>query len=1111
MTLPKFHTLIAFLCLASCLKAVTVTGTLSASSATVCAGANTGSLTLAGYNSVVVRWEYSLNGTSLWTPIASTSSSYPFINLTQTTWFRVIVQDPGFPEGASNVIRIKTDSPSDGGAATAPLATECTGNLLKLTLGGYNGSIQGWQYSPNASSWFSIGSSNDSVSKYYAGFTNTTWFRALVKSGVCPVTASDSVKVTAAPVSAGGTTASNATVCTGSNSNTIAVSGFTGTVTRWEFSATGSGPWSSISNTATTLPYNNLLSSTYYRSIIKSANCPEAASSSVLVKVDNNSSGGFITGTQNVCSNTNSGVLNLNGNNGVILQWEYSTNNGASWTTSAVNTATYSFSNLSQSTLYKVQVVNGVCPPAYSNTISVSVNPLPVVNYSVAPGCQNKSMSFVNTSSGSNVYTWDFKDGGNSTVSNPAHTYLNDGTYAVKLTATAANGCTDSISKNVTVYPKPNTGFIAVDSICGLSPVNFTNNSGIASGTISSYTWNFGDNSPVNTTTNPSHTYTTANTYAIKLVATSNFGCKDSVTKNIQIFPKPGAGFSTNNVCKKTAASFINTSYINGGGMTYSWNFGDSFSSTLSSPTHSYATAGTYSVSLTTISNHGCSDMIIKAIRINEQPDLSFAANNACLTKVTAFTQTISPAVSNYTLSWNMGDGNFLSGNNPSHTYLAAGNYQVSATLTTDSGCVSSFTKILAVYPPPNVSFNFNNVCSADSAAMVNLSSVSSGSLSYSWDFGNSTGSASTNPKVKYTTPGTFGIKLVATTNNACKDSLTKPITIFDSPTVAFNFTNPCDGHPVLFTNTSSVNSGVIASHNWNFGDNTNSSLLNPSKQYLNFGTYTVTLVATSSNGCANSLNKTLSVYEGAIANFNFVNQCLNVAIPFTNSSSLGSGTFSSSWNFGDTTFSALNSPTHVYAFPGTKKVSLTVTTNNGCRDSISKFVQAYEIPTIHAGKDTTISRGFGINLQASGGGSYLWSPANGLNNPSISNPLANPDSTTVYIVEGTSGNGCSNTDTVIVSVDDNFLVIPYNIITPNGNGKNDVWYVKNIESYPQNKVVIMDEWGLVVYEKKAYNNEWEGKNKKGEILPDGTYYYILTFENEKKVYKGFIALLRNK
>ncbi|MES2134131.1 MAG: PKD domain-containing protein [Bacteroidota bacterium] len=1111
MRFLKLYIILIGLSICSNAYSTTVPGTV-ASSATVCANNNMGTLNLTGNVGTVVRWEYSLNGFSLWTPIINTSNSYTYINLSQNTWFRVIVQEVSSFAASSNTVMIKTDNPSVGGIASVLSATECTGNNVKMNVSGYSGSILNWQYSlNNGVVWNTMPTSNDSISKYYSNITANTLFKATIKSGVCPLTSSDSVKVTVAPLSDGGIAAANATVCSGTNSNTITVSGYTGNVTRWESSPTGSGPWTSISNTTVTLAYNNLINNTYYRAILKSGNCAEAPSAMVFIQADAITAGGFVNGTQNVCSTLNNGILNLNGNNGVILQWEYSTNGGGSWTTTAVNTSTYTFTNLAANTLYKVQVKNGVCPPAYSNTLQVNVNPLPVVNYSFTPGCQGKSMNFTNTSVGSNLYSWDFKDGGNSTITNPSHTYLNDGTYPVKLTATSTNGCVDSISKSVLVYAKPNVGFISVDSTCGVNQVTFTNNSGIASGSITSYTWNFGDNSALNNTTSPNHMYVTANTYVVKLVATSNFGCKDSTTKPIQIFPKPSAGFSTNNVCKKTAASFINTSFINGGGILYSWDFGDAGTSTLTSPTHSYSASGNYSVSLITTSNHGCKDTIIKPIRINEQPDLSFSANNVCLTKTTVFTQTITPAISTYTLNWNLGDGNYLTGNNPTYTYLAAGNYQVTSTLTTDSGCVSTFIKIMNVYPLPNVAFNFNNVCSSDSAAMINLSSVTAGSISYNWDFGNSTGSTAISPKVKYAAAGTYPIKLIVTTNNACKDSLTKPITIFDAPVTSFNFTNPCDGHPVQFNNTSSVTSGVIANNNWNFGDNTNSTLVNPTKQYLNFGTFTVTLIATSSNGCTNSLTKTLNVYEGAVANFSFVNQCLNIAIPFTNSSTIGTGTFGSNWNFGDTLFSTLNSPTHLYTFPGTKKVSLKVTTNNGCTDSISKFVQAYEIPTIHAGKDTAISRGYGILLNASGGTSYFWSPATGLNNPTIANPLANPELTTTYIVEGTSGNGCTNYDTVIVTVDDNFLVIPYNIITPNGNGKNDVWFVKNIENYPQNKVIIMDEWGLIVYEKSGYNNNWDGKNKKGEILPDGTYFYVLTFEENKKVYKGFIALLRNK
>lgn len=578
------------------LKSETVSGTLT-NPATVCANSNNGVLTLSGYIGNILRWEYSLNGSSLWTSIINTSASYNYSNLSQTTYFRVIVQKPSFSVVSSNVVVITTDNPTNGGVSTVLSPTECAGNTVKMILSGYTGSILNWQFSTNnGASWNTIASSTDSISKYFSNITVNTLYRASLKNGVCPAKVSDSVKVTVLPVSVGGSVANNATVCQGSNNNTINLTGQTGTIIRWESSSTGSDPWVTINNTTSSLSYINLLSSTYYRAISKSGNCSEAPSSPVLVTVDNTSNGGFVSGTQNVCSNLNTGILNLNGSNGAILQWEFSTDGGTVWNTTPVNTSTYTFSNLTQNTLYRVQVVNDVCPPIYSNTFLVTINPLPVVNYTFTPGCQGKIMNFTNASTGNNLYSWDFADGSNSSINNPSHTYVNSGTYQVKLTAESSNGCVDSIRKSVIVYPKPFINFLSLDSACGFKQIVFTNNTSISSGSITGYSWNFGDNSALSNAINPNHTYGTANTYSVKLTAVSDNSCQDSATKEIHIFPKPIANYTTNNVCKKVSASFVNTSYINGGGIIYVWDFGDAQTSTLTSPTHSYVSAGNYNV-----------------------------------------------------------------------------------------------------------------------------------------------------------------------------------------------------------------------------------------------------------------------------------------------------------------------------------------------------------------------------------------------------------------------------------------------------------------------------------------------------------------------------------
>lgn len=974
------------------------------------------------------------------------------------------------------------------------------------------GNILNWNYSiNNGGTWNTIPASNDSITKHFPNINTTTLFNATIKNGVCPSTISDTIKIYTAPLSIGGSVTPSATVCATSNSGTVTVTGFTGNIIRWESSLTGNAPWESIANTTSNLVYTNLNQTTWYRAVIKSGDCIEAISSSVSITVNQPSVGGLITGTQNVCANNNTGSLQLIGNTGNVTQWESSINNGASWNVLTVNTTTLSFSNLNQSTTYRALVADNICSAVYSSLYNVNVYALPIVNYTVNAGCQNKNILFTNTSTGNNLYYWDFTDGGNASIENPMHNFLNSGSYQVKLTATSSNGCVDSIRKSVIVNPNPVSNYTAADTACNFNAISFTNNSVISAGTINSYQWSFGDGSVSVNNTNPTHTFTITGNFSVSLLAISNNGCRDSVTKTVQIYPKPIAAFTTNNVCKTNAAVFNNVSTISTGGITNAWSFGDAQSSILSSPSHLYANAGNYNIILITISNHNCKDTAYKTVTINEQPALSFAASNACLTKAIAFTETIIPTVTNYTLSWDMGNGNSLYGSQPTYTYSAPGTYFVNLSLQTDSNCISHFTKYITVYALPNVAFNFNNVCSVDSVHFSNTSSVSSGTLGYMWDFGNTLQSNLTQPVTKYNLSGNYLIKLIATTNNACKDSLTKSITIYDAPIVNFTFSNVCDGFPVQFTNNASVNSGNIASSNWDFGDNTNSSLTNPIKQYLNNGTYTVSLTVTSSNGCVNNLNQTVNVYEGPTANFTFIDECLNVAIPFTNTSFISSGIFNSNWDFGDTTSSAVNSPTHLYQHAISNQVKLIIVSTNGCKDSITKFIQTYPIPIVNAGLDTTITKGFGVQLHASGANSYAWYPTNGLNNPIVNNPFANPDITTTYIVEGVDLNGCKNSDTLTIKVEDEFLVIPYNIITPDGNGKNDLWVIKNIESYPNNQIVILDEWGMKVFEKKSYQNDWNGKNLTGEILPDGTYFYILTFTDSKKSYKGFITLLRNK
>ncbi len=173
--------------------------------------------------------------------------------------------------------------------------------------------------------------------------------------------------------------------------------------------------------------------------------------------------------------------------------------------------------------------------------------------------------------------------------------------------------------------------------------------------------------------------------------------------------------------------------------------------------------------------------------------------------------------------------------------------------------------------------------------------------------------------------------------------------------------------------------------------------------------------------------------------------------------------------------------------------------------------ITVYNNPVVNAGVDTSVCRGYGIALNATGADSYAWTPSDLLSNANTSSPIASPFQTTVFTVTGTAF-GCSSTDVVTVSLDSTRVceLIIYNGITPNGDGHNDYWHIDGIISDADNNVIIFNRWGDKIWETAGYNNQskrWEGLGTDGRLLPDGTYYYLIN--HSSKPYKGWLELTK--
>ena len=236
--------------------------------------------------------------------------------------------------------------------------------------------------------------------------------------------------------------------------------------------------------------------------------------------------------------------------------------------------------------------------------------------------------------------------------------------------------------------------------------------------------------------------------------------------------------------------------------------------------------------------------------------------------------------------------------------------------------------------------------------------------------------------------------------------------------TINTNTLSGCEPLTVNFTNATPGDS-----YTWYFGNgDSTSTILNPAVTYTNPGTYTVSLVVLNPNACniKDSAITYITVLPRPVSSFSLnYSPCSNTITTINNST----GTLTANpylWNWGDATVtSTLTAPSHTYASNGTFTISLLTTGLNGCTAKSSQTVSVLNfIPTVIL--PDTICRGFTVNLNASGGTNYTWTPGASLSNSLIASPIASPSATTIYtvvIVNNTSGFPCTDTLTTRIVV----------------------------------------------------------------------------------------------
>ena len=677
---------------------------------------------------------------------------------------------------------------------------------------------------------------------------------------------------------------------------------------------------------------------------------------------------------------------------------------------------------------YTVTITDNTgCSASFASNLIL--NPLPALSFVSSPTCEGNSTTFTNNStlSQGNItgWSWSFGDGNTSNQFNPTNAYPGAGSYNVTLAATTGMGCSTSVVQPVIVEPMP-IAFFSNNTVCLGNATNFIDGSIISNGSLSAWNWNFGDGSTSNQQS-PSHTFAGPGLYDVTLVVASVNGCSDTVTQQIAVYDTPVPQFASSNVCDGTTVNFINSSSINDGTITgYQWAFGDGGTDTATDPAHLYAAAGNYNVTLTVNSNLGCSASVTMPVTIYSNPVASFTGTSVCEGLATSFVSTSTVNGGTVTgLYWNFGDGGSSNDNNPAHQYASSGNYQAYMIATSDQGCIDTAFNQVVVHPLPVADFSSVDACLNNAVALTDLSTISSGNITnWSWNMGDGSLLNGQNPNHVYGTYGSFNVTLVATSNNGCIDSTTGYVNVFPLPVAAFSKADVCEGTVSEFFNQSQIAGGGVINCNWDFGDGNTATDQNPQHIYAAPGTYTVTLIATSQNGCSDTLTQSITIYTPPSAAFMFVNACDGSPVSFTDVSTSFDGPVTAwNWNFGDGTSSIAVDPYHNFPGAGSYAVTLEVTSIHGCKGTVTDSISVYglPVPVISSIANCVYDPVTFNSVTAIGDTStyqYSWNFGDG-NTSTIQNPIhqyATAGSFPVTLTM-TNGNGCMATASIMLDL----------------------------------------------------------------------------------------------
>ncbi len=808
---------------------------------------------------------------------------------------------------------------------------------------------------------------------------------------------------------------------------------------------------------------------------------------SVTIVVNATTVAGAIATSQTICNGNTAAAFTsttaASGGSGTYAyQWQSSPDGSTGWADiGSATSATYSPGAVTTLTYYRRNVTSGVCPLVSSNVVSITVNPSltagtidadQTICSSTAPNSLTE-ITAATGGTGSYTYQWQSSANGSTGWVNATGTSTNATYSPAALTATiyyrrvVSSGTCTSQNSNV-IQITVLTGLIggtitANQTICNNSIPAALTSTAVSSGGTGTYTYSWEQSinagvswsvaSALNTTGYSPPALTTTTVYrrvVVSGIGTCNTAYSNNVTITVYGALTVGAIATDQGICSgQTPATLTNSTAPTGGtALTYSWERS---------------------------TNAGSSWSIVAAAS-------SSSYSPPSLTATTMYRRIVT------------------SGNS--------------------CGSLTSAPVTITITPLSPVSVTINNPGATCAASPMSFTAtpVNEGiTPTYQWYRNNivvaGATSASYNPS---SLNNGDNIKVILTSSITCvsgnpSTSNIVPVSVLSNvtPTVVIN--NPgqiCVGDNVNFTATTS-GGGATPVFQWYLNNNPVGSNATVYTNSLNNGdkihvVMTTSLsCATTANGTSNQITMTVKTIPTPQIVGNDTTFCSGQAVTYT--ANVGSGILT--WNRDGSVVSNASSLTV------TTSGTYTLTENNGACATTSAPVTVVVLPTpiANAGPDQYVEEGTATSLNASGGVIYVWTPSTGLSSTSTPTPslvAKNNITYTVNVFDATQT--CSSFDEVTIFVEKP-INIP-NAITPNGDGNNDGWEIANINSFPNCVIEIYNRWGTLIWKSTGYSIQWDGSNyRNSEVLPDGTYFYIIDLKSKvfKEPYTGYVQIVK--